>query len=124
MSTCFGALLALSWICSHTPTTSAQGNAASKGSGGVSGQGEMTFRVLYTADHLPAEAQKVLTSAHGGFSVDLRPQGRNLLRAQGSRHRPDQRDLKTTRLINTSPEMKDKNLHNTTLWYGPDGSPT
>jgi hypothetical protein len=124
ISTCFGALLAVSWICSRTPTTSAQGNAVSKGTGGVSGQGELTFRVLYTADHLPAEAQKVLTSAHGGFSVDLRPQrGETYFALKGAGIIQISSDLKTTRLLNTSAEMKDKNLHNTTLWYGPDGSP-
>src|SRR5690349_7949224 len=107
ISTCFGALLAVSWISSHTPTTSAQGNAAS----GVSGQGELTFRVLYTADHLPAEAQKVLTSAHGGFSVDLRPQrGETYFALKGAGIIQISSDLKTTRLLNTSAEMKDKNL--------------
>ncbi len=33
---------------------------------GVTGQGEMKFKLLYTADHLPPEAQKVLKDAHGG----------------------------------------------------------
>ena len=37
---------------------------------GVSGQGEMKFRVAYTADHLPEGGVKVLLSAHGGFAVD------------------------------------------------------
>ena len=39
----------------------------------VSGQGEMRFRVLYTSDRLPAEAQAALDKAHGGFAVDHRP---------------------------------------------------
>ena len=36
---------------------------------GVSGNGKMRFKVLYTSKHLPAESQKeeVLKKAHGGF---------------------------------------------------------
>ena len=40
---------------------------------GISGQGKMRFKVLYTSDRLPEEARKVLVSAHGGFAVDHRP---------------------------------------------------
>src|SRR5207245_707595 len=39
---------------------------------GISGQGLMRFKVLYTSDLLPEDAKKVLTSAHGGFAVDRR----------------------------------------------------
>jgi len=40
---------------------------------GISGQGKLKFRVLYTSEHLPEEARKVLVKAHGGFAVDRRP---------------------------------------------------
>ena len=40
---------------------------------GAGGQGRMKFSVLYTSDHLPPEARKVLVNAHGGFAVDRRP---------------------------------------------------
>jgi len=39
---------------------------------GVTGQGNMKFKLLYAADHLPPEAQQVLVKAHGGFAVDRR----------------------------------------------------
>ena len=48
------------------------GLAWTQGSG-VSGNGKMRFRVLYNSTHLPAEAQKVLKAAHGGFAIDRRP---------------------------------------------------
>ena len=54
----FAGLLAISYV-------SASDNTA------VSGQGKMKFKVLYKSDHLPPEAQKVLKGAHGGFSVDM-----------------------------------------------------
>src|SRR5437773_8648194 len=40
---------------------------------GISGQGKMRFRVLYTSERLPQEARQVLVKAHGGFAVDRRP---------------------------------------------------
>ena len=58
---------------------------------GVSGQGDMKFKVLYTSDHLPPEAQKVLVNAHGGFAVDRRPgTGGDLFRPSRRGHSPDQ----------------------------------
>ena len=68
LSSFFVALLVLGWTFGYN----ARSRAAAGGTA-VSGQGKMKFRVLYTSEHLPAEAQKVLTGAHGGFAVDLRP---------------------------------------------------
>jgi len=67
ISAFFVGLLAMSWILGYNVRSSA---AATEG---ISGQGKMRFKLLYTSSHLPAEAQKVLTGAHGGFAVDLRP---------------------------------------------------
>ena len=44
---------------------------------GISGQGKMRFRVLYTSERLPQEARQVLVKAHGGFAVDRRREGRS-----------------------------------------------
>jgi hypothetical protein len=94
------------------------------GAKGVSGTGALRFRVLLTSAGLPEEARKVLTSAHGGFAVDHRPgkeetyfalPGAGILRMAA--------DLKQVALVPTSPEMKDTNLHNTKIWYAPDGTP-
>lgn len=94
------------------------------GAKGVSGQGALRFRVLLTSANLPEEARKVLTSAHGGFAVDHRPgkgdtyfalPGAGILRLSG--------DMQHIALVDTAPEMKDTNLHNTTIWYAPDGTP-
>jgi len=121
ISTFFFGLLAIGWFVTWDASSSAaQGTASS----GVSGQGKMTFRVLYTADHLPVEAQKVLTSAHGGFAVDVRPEkGETYFGLKGAGIVQISGDLKSTRMLDTAAEMKDTNLHDTTIWYGPDGSP-
>jgi hypothetical protein len=94
------------------------------GAKGVSGQGALRFRVALTAAQLPEEARKVVVSAHGGFAVDHRPgkeetyfalPGAGILRMSA--------DLKQIALVPTAPEMKGTNLHNTAIWYGPDGTP-
>ena len=93
------------------------------GAKGVSGQGALRFRVALTAAQLPEEARKVVVSAHGGFAVDHRPgkeetyfalPGAGILRISA--------DLKRIDLVATAPEMKGTNLHNTAIWYGPDGT--
>src|SRR5260370_40282828 len=81
---------------------------------GISGQGKMRFRVLYTADRLPEEAKKVLVKAHGGFAVDSRPgRGETYFALPGAGILQMSADLKTTRLRDTSVEMKKVNLPNT-----------
>ena len=116
ISALFAGLLAIGLI--FAPTRAAQTD------GGTSGHGKMKFKVLYTSDHLPPEAQKVLTSAHGGFTVDLRPgKGETYFTLKGAGIIQISADLKTTRMIATPPEMKKTNLHNSTIWYAPDGSP-
>ncbi len=90
----------------------------------VSGQGEMKFRVLYTSDRLPAEAQAVLEAAHGGFAVDHRPgRGETYFALPGAGILQISPDLHTIRLIETDPTLRDTNLHNTTLWQTEDGTP-
>jgi hypothetical protein len=117
----FVGLLAIAWTSSHGAQSRAA--PASKGSG-ISGQGRLRFRVLYTADHLPPGARKVLTSAHGGFAVDLRPgKGETYFALKGAGIVQISSDLKSTRLVDTPADMKSTNLHNTTIWYAPDGSP-
>jgi hypothetical protein len=90
----------------------------------VSGQGKMKFKVLYRSDHLPPEAQKVLKAAHGGFSVDLgKGKGETYFALKGAGIIQISADLKSTRMVETAEEMKNTNLHNTTIWYAPDGKP-
>jgi hypothetical protein len=88
----------------------------------VSGQGALKFKVLYTSDHLPDEAQATLIKAHGGFAIDRRPgkgdiyfwvPGAGIVHISG--------DLKTTRMIETPAEIRDFNMHNTSIWYGVGG---
>src|SRR5579883_2184383 len=93
------------------------------GNNPVSGQGKMKFKVLYTSDHLPAEAQKVLKGAHGGFSVDLRKgKGETYFALKGAGIVQISADLKSVKMIDTPDEMKGTNLHNTTIWQTPDGT--
>jgi len=104
-------------------TAQAPATSAKAGSGaGISGQGKMRFKVLYSSERLPEEARKVLVSAHGGFAVDHRPgreetyfalPGAGILQISG--------DMKQIRLLETAGSMKNVNLHNTTIWYGEDG---
>ena len=91
---------------------------------GISGQGKMRFRVFSTSEQLPEEARKVLVSAHGGFAVDHRV-GREetYFALPGAGILQISSDLKRIRSIETSPDMKGVNLHNTTVWYGEDGNP-
>src|SRR6266581_6912165 len=107
---------------SQEASTPAPGTIA-PGAKGVSGQGTLRFRVLLTAAQLPEEARKVVVSAHGGCAVDHRPgkeetyfalPGAGILRMSA--------DLKQVVLVPTAPEMKGTNLHNTAIWYGPDGT--
>ncbi len=115
ISLCFAGLLALIWI------PGSRSNAATEK---ISGQGKMRFRLLYDSTHLPAEAQKTLTAAHGGFAVDLRPgKGETYFGLKGAGIIQISSDLKSTRMLDTPAEMKDVNLHNALIWYAPDGSP-
>src|ERR687886_16842 len=105
----FAALLAIGYI-------SANDNPA------VSGQGNMKFKVLYKSDHLPPEAQKVLKDAHGGFAIDLsKGKGETYFALKGAGIIQISADLKSTRMVNTPEEMKNTNLHNTTIWHAKDG---
>ena len=92
---------------------------------GISGQGKMRFRVLYTSEHLPEEARKVLVKAHGGFAVDRRPgRGETYFALPGVGILEISADLRSIRVLNTPDPMKNVNLHDTTIWYDPqDGSP-
>jgi len=115
ISAFFASLLAIGYTVSYgTPSTAAQG---------ASGDGSLKFRVLYRSDHLPAEAQAVLTKAHGGFAVDTRlGKGETYFALPGAGIIQISADLKKTRMINTPTEVKETNLHNTTIWYAPDRS--
>src|SRR5436190_21717774 len=106
----FGALLAISYVTADENTA-------------VSGQGKMKFKVLYRSDHLPPEAQKVLKGAHGGFSVDLgKGKGETYFALKGAGIIQISADLKSTRMVDTPEEVKNTNLHNTTVWHAPDGA--
>jgi len=108
--------------------TAAQANAAASAPRanvpGVSGQGKMRFRVLYTSERLPEEAKKVLIKAHGGFAVDRRAgKGETYFALPGAGILQISSDLKNIRVLSTSPDMKNVNLHNTTIWFTQDGRP-
>ena len=117
VSAFFSLLLAAGFLSSDMPSRAAQGG------GPTSGQGSLRFRVLYTSEHLPAEAQKALKGAHGGFAVDLRPgKGETYFSLKGAGIVQISNDLKTTRMLETAEEMKNTNLHNTGIWHGPGGA--
>jgi hypothetical protein len=90
---------------------------------GISGQGKMRFKVLHTSEQLPEEARKVLVSAHGGFAVDHR-QGREetYFALPGAGILQISSDMKNIKLLETAANMKNVNLHNTTIWYGDRGT--
>lgn len=91
---------------------------------GTSGQGALRFRVLHTSEGLPDRAREVLASAHGGFAVDRRPgRGETYFALPGAGLLQISADLRSIRLLDTDPMMRDANLHNTTLWESADGTP-
>lgn len=113
----------------HTPASGSSGSGAQKTASGakpvpkgaVSGHGKMKFKVLYTSDHLPEAAQKVLVNAHGGFVVDHRPgKGETYFALPGAGILQISRDLKKISLIDTPEEVKNANLHSTAIWQGPE----
>ncbi|MBI2685769.1 MAG: hypothetical protein HYX27_05600 [Acidobacteria bacterium] len=106
----FFALVAIVLVSAMIPATQAAGEK-------TSGQGKLRFKVLYTSEHLPAEAQKVLKSAHGGFAVDRRKgKGETYFALPGAGILQISADLKNIKLLPTAEEMKGTNMHNAMLW--------
>jgi len=86
-----------------------------------SGQGDLRFRVVFTGDELPKEARDVLVHAHGGFAVDRREgHGEIYFALPGAGIIKVSRDLKRAEMVPTNEEVRNTNLHNTTIWYGDD----
>jgi hypothetical protein len=111
----FLGMLAAGWLLTST------GAPAQNGS--TSGSGKWKFRVMYTSSHLPAEAQKVLKAAHGGFAIDRRPgKGETYFSLPGAGIIQISADMKSTRMVATDASMRDTNLHNTMIWTAPDGT--
>lgn len=103
------------------PATAA---APAQSAPGISGQGKMRFRVLYTSDRLPDAARNVLKAAHGGFAIDRRPgRGETYFALPGAGILKISGDLKSVRLLDTPENVKSVNLHNTTIWYDSDRTP-
>lgn len=97
-------------------------SALSAAEGATSGQGELKFRVLYTSSHLPEPAVSVLVNAHGGFAVDRREGfGDTYFALPGAGIIKMSADLEKTELLDTAPEVRDTNMHNTTIWYDDAG---
>jgi len=89
----------------------------------TSGDDGYQFKVKYTSDHLPAEAQAVLVKAHGGFAVDRRPgKGEIYFALPGAGIVKIGADLSTTEMLPTPDVVKNTNMHNCTIWYGADGT--
>ena len=91
-----------------------------QGEGGerTSGQGALKFRVFATSSNLPPAALEVLVKAHGGFAVDRRAgRGEVYFALPGAGIIRLSPDLSQSTLIETAPEVRDTNLHNTTIWY-------
>lgn len=110
--TAFAVLLSAAWAAATGP----------QAGGMASGQGKLRFRVLYTASHLPPDAQKVLGRAHGGFAVDRRPgRGQVYFALSGAGILELSADLTAVRALPTPPQLKNTNLHNTAIWYSADG---
>ena len=96
----------------------ANSGAASPSSSGVSGQGKLKFRVLYTSSHLPAIARGVVVRAHGGFAVDRREgRGEIYFALPDAGILKIDSDLKSIKVLDTAPEMRGANMHNTTVWF-------
>lgn len=106
--------------------TSASTQSASSPSeevtGPVTGQGDLRFQVLHTRSILPDTAQAVLENAHGGFAVDRREgRGQTYFALPGAGILRISADLGSVELLDTPEALTNANLHNTTIWYGPNG---
>ncbi len=89
----------------------------------VTGQGELTFRVLHTQSILPDTAEAVLENAHGGFAIDRREgRGQTYFALPGAGIFRISADLNEVRRLDTPDAFGNANLHNTTIWYGPAGA--
>ncbi len=116
-------------LAHHAPGAAGPAQASAKVTpapvkpGLISGQGVMKFRVFRTADILPEQARQVLVSAHGGFAVDRRPgKGETYFALPGAGILQISADLKSARINPTPEEVKGANLHNTAIWYAPNGN--
>lgn len=115
MTLFFAGLVGVTLVTSIIPASQAAGEK-------TSGQGKLSFRVLYTSSHLPAEAQKVLKAAHGGFAVDRRKgQGETYFALPGAGILQISADLKNVKLLPTAEEMKGTNMHNAMFWTAEGG---
>jgi hypothetical protein len=102
----------------------AEAPAAQKSAPGITGDGDLKFKLLYKADHLPAEALAVLVKAHGGFAYDTRPgKGEIYFALPGAGIIQISADLKQTKMLPTDPAMRDSNMHNANIWYAKNGTP-
>ena len=89
----------------------------------VSGQGKYRFKVLTTSDILPEEAKKALKGAHGGSAVDHRTgKGETYFFLRGAGIVQLSADMKSAKMVPTPDAMKNQNMHNTSIWFGPDGA--
>ncbi len=101
---------------------SPEGFDAPEHDGWVSGDGALRFAVLYTRDHLPEATQPHLEKLHGGFGVDRRDgRGATYFAVPGAGIVRLSADLGKAELVSTHDDMRDANMHNTTVWSG-DGS--
>jgi len=104
--------------------TTVQATRVAQAGSGVTGQGDLKFRLLYGGKHLPGEAVSVLKNAHGGFAVDRRDgKGEIYFALPGAGIIQISSDLKSTRMLPTDPEMAATNMHNATIWSGSSDTP-
>jgi hypothetical protein len=90
----------------------------------TTGQGDYTFEVFQTRNLLPAEAQEVLEKAHGGFAVDRRDgKGETYFALPGAGIIRIASDLASAEMVASPEDLKNNNMHNCTIWEGPDGEP-
>lgn len=93
-------------------------NASTPGPAGITGQGDLQFKVLHTSAALPEAAMKGLDAAHGGFAVDRRPgQGEIYFALPEVGIIRISADLETIEVLPTDEAMAATNMHNTTIWY-------
>jgi len=89
---------------------------------GITGQGDLQFKILHTSAALPEAALKGLDKAHGGFAVDRRPgQGEIYFALPQVGVIRISADLNKIEVLPTDEAMAAANMHNTTIWYNKKG---
>lgn len=105
-------------LAARKPILVAEAGSTAVNPNAVTGQGDLTFKVLHSASALPEAAMPGLPAAHGGFAVDRRDgKGEIYFALPGVGIIRVASDLEHIEVLPTDPAMAAANMHNASIWY-------